>query len=494
MSKFSSPESTRKWLKNWASVQFDDSVAEDTAQIMSTYGMLIARRKYEDLGITPFAFSAVEYDEAEKNYREWEVLLDFTQSTYNKLPNEIKIPFFQMVLHPVKAGKQVFEIYSKAALASRYVTERRIRANEFSQDARDAFAADTALTKEYHAMLNGKWNHMMDQTHIGYNNWQEPPRNSLPALPSLPAGGGGKLVGVGIQGSATSGTDAARITLQPMTQYMSPAEERYIDVFLRQSGAVSYTIESAASYVNVTNPSGSLASTGGPSQLRSIIQVDWSAVPVGISSAELTVKAGSQSTVVVVPIQKLNDLPTGFEGHVESGGAVSIEASHYRTVDNGGEAVRYVKIPDYGRTLAGVKLWPVTVEGQSTAAGPSLEYPFFSFSKPSNAKLTVYLSSSENANLERPNRFAFSTDGKTPVTVQPTPVAADAGQEPRGWENAVTRNTWMRDSNLGALSSGNHTLRVWLLEPTMVLTKLVVDLGGVKKSKLGPPESMMAGS
>ena len=31
-------------------------------------------------------------------------------------------------------------------------------------------------------MSDGKWNHMMDQTHIGYTYWQQPEKNSMPEL------------------------------------------------------------------------------------------------------------------------------------------------------------------------------------------------------------------------------------------------------------------------------------------------------------------------
>jgi hypothetical protein len=488
MSKFSTPSGTRQWLTEWAATQFGEDVAKTTADIMSIYGKLTARRKYEDLSITPFAFSTSDYDEAEANFQEWLDLLDLAKTTYTSLPTAVQVAFFQMILHPIQAGKQVFEIYTKAALGQRYASERRQTTNDLSQQARDAFAADQALTKQFHTMVNGKWNHMMDQTHIGYNNWQEPGSNSMPALSSLSAtASGGKPFGVGIQGSGTMTPDAARITVLPVTQYMPPAETRWLDVFLRQKSTVSYTVKSNVSYVGVSSPNGTIGGTG-PSQLRSAIGIDWTSAPIGNSAAELTLTAGGQSTVVVVPLKRV-DLPEDFEGHIESNGVVSIEANHFLGIEANKSTASYVIIPDYGRTQAGVKLWPVTTPVQEPSTGPSLVYRFFSSSTASAAKVTIYLSSSENADSERPNRYAVSIDGKAPITVQPTPIAADAGQEPAGWDDAVTRNAWIRDSNLGSLSVGTHELRIWLLNPTMVLTKIVVDIGGVKRSELGPPES-----
>jgi hypothetical protein len=488
MSKFSTPQSTRAYLVNWAAQQFTPEVAETTAQIMTTYGKLCARRKYEDLS-TQFGFSTADYDEAEANFQEWLDLLDVATKTHDSLPDAAtKTSFWEMVLHPVQAGKNVFEIYTNAALGKRYASEKRLATNELAARARAAFEDDKALQKQFHSILGGKWNHMMDQTHIGYNNWQEPASNSMPSLPTLQSGGSG--FGVGIQGSAS--TANGKITTLPMTPFMAPAEKRWVDVFLRAKGSLQYTIKTNATFANVTNAKGSLTDTG-PSQLRSVVTVDWTKAPAGQSAVELTITSGSSTTTVIVPLRNTPAPPADFEGHIEANGVVSIEANHFVATSppntSTAAAAGYAVIPDYGRTLAGVKLWPVTAPVQTTDNGPALVYRFYTYSKTTQAKATVYLSSSENADSEHANKYALLLDGRAPVVVQPTPASSDAGSEPAGWDMAVIRNAWIRDSNMGGLEPGVHELKVWLLNPTMVLTKIVLDVGGVKGSEMGPPES-----
>jgi hypothetical protein len=43
--------------------------------------------------------------------------------------------------------------------------------NTLAADVKAAYANDAVIQKRYHSLLNGKWNHMMDQLHFGYTNW-----------------------------------------------------------------------------------------------------------------------------------------------------------------------------------------------------------------------------------------------------------------------------------------------------------------------------------
>lgn len=39
------------------------------------------------------------------------------------------------------------------------------------------------------------------------------------------------------------------------------------------------------------------------------------------------------------------------------------------------------------------------------------------------------------------------------------------------------------------VDAGKHTLKIWMLEPGIVLQRIVIDTGGLRPSYLGPEES-----
>lgn len=61
---------------------------------------------------------------------------------------------------------------------------------------------------------------------------------------------------------------------------------------------------------------------------------------------------------------------------------------------------------------------------------------------------------------------------------------AASAQTPSGWETIKDSK-----STFQLPSPGYHTFKVWMVDPGIVLEKLLVDLGGLKPSYLGPPES-----
>jgi ABC-type cobalamin transport system ATPase subunit len=81
-------------------------------------------------------------------------------------------------------------------------------------------------------------------------------------------------------------------------------------------------------------------------------------------------------------------------------------------------------------------------------------------------------------------RYAVSFDDAAPQIVD---IASDTST--KAWDQLVADNVSITVSTHQLAHPGQHVLKFWLVDPGVVLQKLVVDAGGVKPSYLGPPES-----
>jgi hypothetical protein len=58
------------------------------------------------------------------------------------------------------------------------------------------------------------------------------------------------------------------------------------------------------------------------------------------------------------------------------------------------------------------------------------------------------------------------------------------------WETTVANNARHSRTTHRIGAPGYHTLKVWMVDPGVVLQKIVVNAGGLRPSYLGPPESV----
>jgi hypothetical protein len=71
-------------------------------------------------------------------------------------------------------------MYYSQALNHRHFYAKSPLTNFYAGEVKKYYQNDSLITQKYHQLLNGKWNHMMSQTHIGYTYWQQPQKNVMP--------------------------------------------------------------------------------------------------------------------------------------------------------------------------------------------------------------------------------------------------------------------------------------------------------------------------
>src|SRR5206468_4280442 len=151
------------------------------------------------------------------------------------LPAEYRDAYYELVLHPVLAAANLNALYVTVAKNRLYARQGRSSTNELADRARTLFRRDAELSDYFNTQLaGGKWAHMMDQTHIGYTYWQEPPRDVMPRVDEIhvpvPAD-----MGVAFEGQSQSGPaqNAPRGPPRPLSLLASDnyqRQARYIDV------------------------------------------------------------------------------------------------------------------------------------------------------------------------------------------------------------------------------------------------------------------------
>ncbi|HUC80293.1 MAG TPA: glycosyl hydrolase 115 family protein [Flavisolibacter sp.] len=170
----------RTYYTNWAEQQFGSTHEKEVGEILRKYSQLSARRKPELLDEK--TYEILNYNEADRVNGEWNELVNKTEKINQLLPANSRDAYFQLVLQPAKALGNLHQLYWNVAYNRRNVKDSNQSANTYADAAKKLYENDSLITLAYHRLNNGKWNHMMSQTHIGYTYWQQPPVNKMPAV------------------------------------------------------------------------------------------------------------------------------------------------------------------------------------------------------------------------------------------------------------------------------------------------------------------------
>jgi Glycosyl hydrolase family 115/Gylcosyl hydrolase family 115 C-terminal domain len=459
----------QEFTRAWADREFGAAHAEEIAAVVTRYGRYIGRRKPELMDAD--TFSLVNYHEAERVEEEWKTLREKAEALNAMLPENERDAYFELVLHPIKAAEIVTGLYINAGRSRLNAKEGRADANDYAERARALFRADAALSDEYnHKLAGGKWNHMMDQTHIGYTYWQEPPLNAMPAVSEVQALAKPRM------GVIADGDPApAVLAFDSLAQ-----QRRTIDVFNRGNGSFHFEAKASRPWIVLSAASGDVEKA-----MRVEVWIDWSLVPEGKSDGEISMAQanGATATLPVSTMRATAITRESLEGFAESDGLVSIEAEHYSRALSAG-TVRWEKIPDYGETLSGMSAFPVdAASALPPSAVATLEYRMYLFDE-GHVNLQATLGPSLNFVPGRGLRFTVSFDDQPPQIVD---VLEDNSQS--AWAKAVSDGVRRVDVKLNSGQPGYHTLKIGMVDPGVVLEKLVVSFAPVKPSYLGPPES-----
>ncbi len=164
----------------------------------------------------------------------------------------------------------------------------------------------------------------------------------------------------------------------------------------------------------------------------------------------------------------------------EADGYISIEAENYQLA-KGTDKIRWKVIPDLGKTGSGVTTFPQN-EYPAENDPVYLEYAV-DLTSTGELEVHVLVSTTLNFNANKGLRYAISFDGGKEQIVN---INGAYRGELGKWQATRINQTSTKHP---IEKAGLHRLRIRVLEPGIVLQKIMIDTGGLKSSYLGAPQS-----
>jgi hypothetical protein len=349
-----------EFTQKWAADQFGTKHAKEIARLLNTYPKFNRRVTPEMLNST--TYNLENYNEFETVVNDYKNLALDAYRIYNEIPKEYQDAYFQLVLYPIDACSNLYDMYYAQAKNKKLAAEKNIRANAYADKVKVYFERDSILQNKYNNEISGgKWSHIMDQMRIGYKAWHDTPKNILPEL-----------------------------------SYVSEKDQVKRKVF------------------------------------------------------------------------------------AENDGYVSIEAEDFSKANNS-NYIHWEVIPDFGKTKSGITTFPQN-KYPSQKENIFVEYEI-DFASTGEFNVELLLAPTLNFNSNKGLRYEVSFDGEKPQLVN---FNGKYHGELGKWQeehliHSSTKHTISKP--------GKHMLRFRVLDPGIVLEKIIINTGGLKLSYLGPPES-----
>ncbi len=479
-----------RFLVEWARREFGTNASE-IADIMSRYYLLNTHRKPEHMGFYDKysllaqnqdpEFSLYQYgDEAQKRIDAFDEIEKRAETVYEKMSPDKKDAYYQLVLYPVRTSSLLNKKHLYAYKSRRYVKQGRASVTDYARKSEEALAKLHEDTFYYNTkMSGGKWKGMMDDS-----------PNDLPVFDAVKTGKTktkeNAVLGVAVEGSPqamapdgkASGASEASSSLPSFNCHTR--KKYFIDIFNEGDKPFEWQAVPSASWILLSKTGGAVTYDE-----RIYANIDCENAPKGqnITGGIVISGAGSSYTVEVRVINPPEKVERG--DYVQDNGVVSINAgdfSEYKDVSGAGWRV----INGLGRTGTAIAVIPPTAPNTddlkaAADSAPSVEYYIY-INNPGEAEFILEALPTHEIFSGRKLRIGLSIDDAAIMPVDF--VQAIEEIEDIGKVN-VQRNMMSGKTKL-KMETGRHRLRIWGLDAGVILDKILIDFGGLKKSYLGP--------
>lgn len=488
-------ENIADYNAEWLSDIYGKKYFTDFKNITTEYYRLAFARKPEFMGwgyewntfknarerITDTDFSFINYGEAEKRLNDYAKIGSVAERILNELPQNEKPSFFQLLYYPVKGS----ELMNKKLLTAQknrwYQFQGRSGANLLRDSVKHYYDTLYKISYEYNDLMDGKWKRILSLRQGVTASYFELPRLDPVQVPAQPQ------MKIFAEGQEPQKTGSAFYQLPAFNKFLP--KKYFVDIFNTGSQAFSWSAKASDSWIVLSSDKGTVQH-----EQRIWVSVDWAKVPKGENvTGHVKFSSGNHTEKVLVsvfnpPTPSVADVKGLF---VEDNGVIAIAgADFHRKREN--NDIKMQIIENLGFEDRSVMIGDPTARQQNPRdnASPGVEYDFYTFH---SGAVDVYTYVLPIFPLSSDRDFGFheqaTSQTRYAVCINDGPVALPSSSAPeysQTWYENVLRNAAVNKSTFYIDKPGKHTLHIKCGDPGMVIQKIVLDFGGMKKSYLGP--------
>lgn len=160
---------------------FGEKYGDEAARILNLYSKYNGRVTAEMLTAGTYNLDNGEWRQVADEYARLEAE---ALRLYIELPEAYRDSYFQLILFPVQAMANIYEMYYAQAMNHKLFKAGDPTANQWADLVEKCFSRDADLAHTYNKVIaGGKWDGMMTQKHIGYTIWNDDfPADRLPEV------------------------------------------------------------------------------------------------------------------------------------------------------------------------------------------------------------------------------------------------------------------------------------------------------------------------
>ena len=481
-------------LLRWVSDNFGARHARQIGNVLWNYYQLAFERKPEFMGwsqtepTTKTNFTKYDHfyygDEAQKRIDGYDALEQEVRTLRTKMDAGRKEAFYELVYYPVVGASLMnkkFLFHDKAWL---YAKQNRLSALDYEALSKAAYDSIVKETDYYNTVLaGGKWKNIMSMKPRDLPVFQSPEVTEIKMNAS-------ESWGIAPEGYVTKDSSLVKGGGMILPTFDDIHTQQYfIDLFLSRNQTVSWTCVTSNSWIQLSQGKGVLTPEPGKNQIRIWVSIDWNNVSKEKElSGQIIFTGGDKRMIVEVPVRKLRRPGlVNYKGFIENNGFISIHAadfsrginrqfSHWEILDGIGYS---------GKSLESMPLeqMPVAKDTSIKNNGAMVEYLFYTFAAVS-AEVTVFALPTHALNNNYGMRYGVSLD-KGPMQIVDFATTGRSEE----WKQNVLSNRAVRKIVPGFLNHGYHSLKIYAVDPGVILDEIRIDLGGMKSAYGVIPET-----